>query len=282
MSSLNPIAFVLIALAALLLAPVSLAQTEQAPRIERLTSEDGAPFEAHVFEPMRRREAPRAAIVLLHGGGWVAGDATWVYPRARRFAEQGLVAIAVNYRLANQGAITPRQSTADTRAVFRWLRDNARALNIDPDRIAAYGVSAGGQLSLSAAQSADPAARPNAIVLVSPAVDLARDSWFTRLMGGRDAAAELAPIANVRAGLPPTLILQGDVDSETPLTGARAYCELARAAGGACVLKVYVGYGHLFTPAGINDRDSPQPDPAISATAAEFADGFLRSHGYMQ
>ena len=53
-----------------------------------------------------------------------------------------------------------------------------------------------------------------------------------------------------------------------------------RASSARCVLKVYRGYGHLFTPAGINDRETPRPDPAIAAAAADFAEAFLRQEGY--
>ncbi|MGH6950929.1 MAG: alpha/beta hydrolase [Vitreimonas sp.] len=261
--------------AALLLCFAASAQAkpELAPRIERLASENGAAFAAHIFDA-GANTAPRGAVVLFHGGGWVAGDATWVYPRARRFAEAGMLTIAVDYRLNN-----PRQALADTRSTIRWLRANAAALNVDPNRIAAYGVSAGGQLSVSAAQSSDAGARPNLLVLVSPALDLERDGWFARL-AGEEGARELSPLANVRPGLAPTLILQGDVDTETPLPGARAFCAAMAANSDRCMLKIYQGYGHLFTPAGIDDRGTPQPDPVISAAAADFAEAFLRDEGY--
>ena len=52
------------------------AQTELAPRLERIASEDGAIVGAHVFDT-GSSSAARGAVVLLHGGGWVAGDATW-------------------------------------------------------------------------------------------------------------------------------------------------------------------------------------------------------------
>lgn len=265
--------------AAVVLFSSAFAQTPT--RIVEIASEDGARFGVHVFEPAPR-QAPSAAIVLFHGGGWFMGDASWVYARAAQYAERGALAVAVDYRLANQRDLTPAHSNADARATFRWLRANATTMHIDPNRIAAYGVSAGGQLAASAAQSNDPNARPNASVLVSPALDLERDSWFVRLMGGAEEARALAPLSNVRAGLPPMLILQGDVDTETPLAGAQAFCAAMQAAGNECELKVYTGYGHLFTPAGQNDREQPNPDRATSAAATERGIQFLYTHGFLR
>lgn len=161
------------------------AQSELAPRLERVVGQDGAIVEAHVFDAGAESQ-PRGAVVLLHGGGWVAGDATWVYPRARQFAARGMVAVAVDYRLGD-----PHGATADARSVIRWLREHAAALNIDPAHIAAYGVSAGGQIAVSAAQDTDTGARPNALVLLSPALDLEGDTWFARL-AGEDAARAVA------------------------------------------------------------------------------------------
>ncbi|MGE0741379.1 MAG: alpha/beta hydrolase [Hyphomonadaceae bacterium] len=252
---------------------------EREPRIEHIRSQDGAEIAAHIFDPAPK-PGPRAAIVLLHGGGWVAGDATWVYPRARRFAELGMLAIALDYRLANQADVTPAHATADARATFRWLRENAERLNIDPTRLAAYGVSAGGQLSVTAAQSEDERARPNLLVLLSPALDVERDAWFIRLSGA--ATRALSPLANVRPDMPAAFILQGDVDTLTPLTGARAFCERMIAAANRCEIRVYEGFGHLFTPAGIDDQGMPQPDPTTSRASAEEAEAYLRREGYIR
>ncbi|NHN21625.1 alpha/beta hydrolase, partial [Bacillus amyloliquefaciens] len=82
----------------------------------------------------------------------------------------------------------------------------------------------------------------------------------------------ISPVAHIRKGMPPTLILQGDVDTVTPLAGARLFCERMRADGNRCELHVYEGYGHVFTPAGIRDDGMPEPDPKISADASRRAD----------
>ncbi len=249
----------------------------------------GVELRAHVFAPARTSaDERRAAIVLLHGGGWYTGEAGWTFPRATHYAEHGMVAVAVQYRLSDQKEVTPIDAIADVCAALRWVRSRADSLGIDPERVAAYGWSAGGHLAVSAVLFDDgvvrglPAAAPNALVLVSPAVSLGSDNWFQRLLVGRARAKDLTPDEHVRSGMPPTLILQGDIDTVTPLEGARRFAERMLAAGNRCELHVYEGYGHVFTPAGIPDDGMPQPDPAISADAKRRADEFLKSLGYMQ
>ena len=243
---------------------------------------------AYVFAPPDPGDGVSGAVVVFHGGGWSVGDATWAFPTARHFATRGMVGVAVQYRLSDQGAVTPLEAMADARDVIRWMRVNADTLGIDRERIAAYGWSAGAHLAACAAifggGDADylVSSSPNALVLESPAVSVARDAWFQRLLGERAYVRDVSPDEHVRAGLPPTLILQGDVDTVTPLAGVSRFCDLMRAAGNVCELHVYEGYGHLFTPAGIPDDGVPQSDPGVSAEAAARADEFLRSLGFMR
>jgi acetyl esterase len=172
--------------------------------------------------------------------------------------------------------------------VIRWVRAHADSLGIDPKRVAAYGWSAEAHLATVAAIFDNGAsrdsntARPDALVLVSPALSLVEDSWVQRLLIGRGSARDISPDEHVRKGLPPALILQGDVDTGTPVTGAKRFCERMRAAGNVCELNVYGGFGHLFTPAGTPDGGLPQPDPATSADAARRADRFLESLGFLK
>jgi acetyl esterase/lipase len=249
---------------------------------------DGTSLKVYVFSPDKQGGGKRSAIVLFHGGGWAMGEPEWAFARARHFAGLGMVAVAAQYRLSDQKTITPLDAMADARAAIRWVRGQADSLGIDPKRVAAYGWSAGAHLAACAAifdkdaSSTGVSAKPDALVLVSPAVSLDGDSWVQRLLMDRGKAQDISPDEHVRKGLPPTLILQGDVDTVTPLAGSKRFCDRMRAAGNTCELQVYKGFGHLFTPAGIPDDGMPEPDPATAAEAMKRADRFLESRGFLK
>jgi acetyl esterase len=194
--------------------------------------------------------------------------------------------VAAQYRLSNGRDVTPVDAMADARAIIRWMRAESRSLGIDPSRIAAYGWSAGAHLAASAALFEDAGAtvssRPDALALSSPAVSLDADSWFQKLLGDRGKVADFSPDQHVRPGMPPTVIVQGDVDTVTPLDGVRRFCDRMTVAGNTCELHVFTGFGHLFTPAGTRDDRQPAPDRAVAAEAMARVDGFLKAHGFQR
>jgi acetyl esterase/lipase len=170
----------------------------------------GVELAAYVFKPAGKpSDRPRAAIVLFHGGGWHMGEPSWAFDRAQHFADHGMVAVAVQYRLSDQKEVTPAEAFEDARTAMRWVRSHAHDLAVDPKRIAAYGWSAGAHLAASTAVFAAGAAdatvscAPNALVLVSPAVSVTSEGWFGRLLGSRGDPRDLSPAEHVRSGLPP-------------------------------------------------------------------------------
>jgi acetyl esterase len=242
---------------------------------------------AHVFRPVASDQpTARPAIVLFHGGGWAAGSPEWVYDAAKRYAGNGAVAVAVEYRLSDQKTITPLDAMADARDVIRWIRRNAASLGIQPDRIAAYGVSSGGHLAASLATfddhaSDEPSAAPNAMVLISPALSLAHDGWFQKILAGRASAVDASPGDHVEKVLPPTAIFIGGADTLTPVVGAKRYCERVNDRGGHCELHVYPGVGHLFTRKLDNQEDDFDPDPKVVLDARQKGDQFLAERGFL-
>lgn len=268
--------------------PASPIDTEEQPTEHTYREIDGRALKAYVFAPEGSQISKKsAAILLFHGGGWVAGNAEWTFKSARRWASLGMVAIAIDYRLS-EGNITPIDALADTCAAFRWVRHHADELNIDPNRVAGDGVSAGGHLVAAAAtvgcsddKTAESSGKPNLLLLWSPALDVAKDGWFRKLLSGRGNPSDFAPAEHAGASTPPTCIVQGDKDTLTPLAGAKQYCDRVVKAGGICELNVYPGVGHLLTRNLVNQEDDFDPDPKARDDGKTRQERFLRERGYI-
>jgi acetyl esterase/lipase len=97
------------------------------------------------------RDAPRPAVMLFHGGGWkhgIGGPAHMALD-AQNFAEAGYVAFNVAYRRTGDPAGQFRwpDQLDDVQRAVRWVRANAHEYGVDPERIGAYGHSAGAHLA---------------------------------------------------------------------------------------------------------------------------------------
>ena len=242
----------------------------------------GKPLRAYVFAPPGSTRSPKPAILFFHGGGWSAGSAEWTFPTAQRFARLGIVSIAIDYRLSG-AATTPIEALDDTCAAFRWARQNARELGIDPNRIGGHGVSAGGHLVAAAATRGCGSGEgryanggPDALLLWSPALNVAEDGWFRKLLQGRAAPEEHSPVHHIPARLAPVSIVQGAEDTLTPLSHARRFCERATANGNRCELNVYPMLGHLLTRNLQNQEDDYDPDPAAREDGRSKHEQFVR------
>lgn len=244
---------------------------------------DGVPLKAFVFKPTGTAQGtPTPAILLFHGGGWVAGAPDWTFASAQRYAALGLVAISVEYRLSREG-VSPIEALEDVCTSFHWARAQAQALAIDPQRIAASGVSAGGHLASAAAtigcgntDGAYGTGGPDALVLWSPALDVSGDGHFRRLLGERATVEALNPVEHVRARMPPVVVVHGERDNLTPLSGVRRFCDRVKAGGGLCVVHVYPGVGHLLTRNLANQESDFDPDPVARADGSAKQLEFLR------
>ena len=90
--------------------------------------------------------APYPTIMVIHGGGFMMGDAT-SGDLAGMFTalDRGYAIASVNYRLS--GEATFPAAVSDVRAAVRYLKANAYRYDLDVDRLAVWGVSAGGNLA---------------------------------------------------------------------------------------------------------------------------------------
>lgn len=224
-----------------------------------------------VYEPVDDASTGRPALVLAHGGGFTAGDRTdaGIVGLATAFAARGYVATSISYRirppgtpgsptmqdlivgsLAGQLPAAMHDAQHDMQAAVRWMRENATSLRIDPDLIAAGGISAGASMALEAAYNpeddADPGATPSSVgaaVSISGATDPRR----------------------IEPGRPPTAMFNGTNDSTAPYPTAIAACGTASAMLNVCELTTYPGSGH----------DLSAQMPTIIPAAADFLCRYL-------
>jgi acetyl esterase len=114
------------------------------------------------------------AVILIHSGGWAAGDKSQFAQIGPAFAQAGLAAFAITYRLAPQSHWpAPFQ---DCQTAVEWVRQHASQYGVDPRRIGALGTSAGGELAgllgTSGSGPPDQGFRVKAVVTWSGPFDL--------------------------------------------------------------------------------------------------------------
>jgi acetyl esterase len=216
---------------------------------------DGHPLLLDAFVPAQ--SAPVPAAILVHGGGWVAGDRIRnVEPLFEPLAANGFAWFSISYTLTKNisGFGTGVQ---DVLAAISYVRTHAAAYNVDPERIFLIGESAGAQLAALAALS-EPMPPVRAVVgfyIPADLEDLARSSRYLEGYAGALLTSplaslllprlrELSPLRKVRAGAAPFLLIHGDRDNLVPFTQSEAMCKAVRNAGSACDLMAVRGGGH--------------------------------------
>jgi acetyl esterase/lipase len=219
----------------------------------------------------RRRASPTPAVLHIHGGGYIAGVPAMNFKALRRLSSKlDCLVVSVDYRLAPRTRFPG--ALEDNHAALAWLHANARALDIDPARIAVMGDSAGGGHAAALAIAARDRGRYPLVyqVLIYPMLDdrtgstrapsspkMGAQMWtaaanvfgWTSLMGvpaGSPAAPHGAVPARVDdlAGLPPAWIGVGSLDlfHDEDI----AYAGRLKAAGVPVVLELVAGAYHGF------------------------------------
>jgi len=181
----------------------------------------------------------RPALVFFHGGGWVIGDLDTHDTLCRELAVQaGIVVVSVEYRLAPEHRFPA--AVDDCVAATRWVRSHAQVLNIDGNRLAVGGDSAGGNLAAVVALTLrdepgqDTFSSLRYQLLIYPATDMrqvasshARNgqgylltqemlAWYrSHYMGDSHSHQDwrASPLLHPKlAGLPPALVLTAGYD----------------------------------------------------------------------
>ncbi|MGO8788860.1 MAG: alpha/beta hydrolase fold domain-containing protein [Terriglobia bacterium] len=169
---------------------------------------------------------PFPAVIIVHGGGWEAGDkVTYVSPVFAPLAQAGFAWFSIDYRLTPYVRV-PEQ-LEDVRNAVRFVRQHADWFHVDPNRVALLGESASGHLVAQTVSMPCPGCEVQAVVSFYGVYNFERwkndadfDRMFHRMFSDQDPAAlrEYSPWFHASASLPPMLIIQGTADELYPGT----------------------------------------------------------------
>ncbi len=228
---------------------------------------------------------PHPCVVCFHGGAWRAGDRkdltkpTLFAPGGKEkgvefslldmLARKGYAAASVSYRLAPRAKF-PAQ-IEDAKSAVRFLRTNAEKYDLDGDRFAALGFSAGGHLAalLGVTDSTagfDGKLYPDVSSQVQVVIDYfgptqlslfaetpgVNDVFMVPLLGRECRTdpklyAKASPIEYVTKAAPPTLIIHGNADFIVPIIHSERFYEKLKAAGVKTEFLTMKGRGHGWT-----------------------------------
>lgn len=205
------------------------------------------------YPPNYNKKKKYPAIVFYFGGGWKWGSYKQFEPHAKYFADRGMIGILVDYRVKNKHKTTPFDAVKDAKSSIRFLRENAKELNINKRKIVAAGGSAGGHLAAAAGniigleeevEDLSISSRPDALVLFNPVFDNGPEGYGYDRIGER--YKEISPIHNIRKGAPPTIVFLGTADKLIPVKTAFTYKNKMEDVGSRCDLFLYKEQKHGF------------------------------------
>ena len=258
-----------IAIVVLVFAVASLAQAQTGSGVDVTQDISYGPLPIHhldVCEPHDGTDLP--GVVLLHGGGWQAGDKRDILRFCRALAGRGIVGIGVNYTLGDRHIPSTQwpAQLADVQLAVRWARAHARELRLAPTKLCAMGYSAGGHLAVFLGVTAtsapgdlarffdDQSSKVACVVDNFGPVDLLDPSYG----GGRHPAffsmrrdespalyKEASPLYFVTADTSPMLIMQGSDDDQVPLSQSARLAQALRGKSVPVELITYPG-GHDY------------------------------------
>ena len=203
------------------------------PNITYLTASNYA-AKLDVYRP-RGASSPTPVMMLIHGGGWVAGTKEASVLSILPYLEMGFAVVNVEYRMGPV-SLAPA-AVEDCLCALKWVMRNAKQNQFDAGKIMVTGHSAGGHLALTTGMMGDTdlhrqcpgneKLKVAAIVNwygITDVVDLLDGvnqksyavAWLGSMPDRNLVARRLSPMEYVRKDMPPVITIHGDADPTVP------------------------------------------------------------------
>lgn len=217
-------------------------------------------------------KGPFPAAILVHGGGFDAGDRTmYINALFPVLSKADFAWFTIDYRLAPKAHMP--EAVDDVRAAIAWVRDHANEYHLAPGKLALIGESAGGYLVNYAGTHETDGSRVDAVVDFYGASDYEKlaqaranhpelfnmDSVKRHVANGGGIAffgvneldvdglkklRAASPIHNVHGGMPPFLCIHGNKDDQVLYEQSVEFCAAIQKAGNTCKLVTVDGGRH--------------------------------------
>lgn len=232
------------------------------------------------------------AILLIHGGAWSAGSKENYTSTAKKIAEQGYVAVTMNYRMLQHGA-SYVEMLEDIDLAITKLKEKMEEDGVPVKKLAVAGASAGGHLSLlysythlNGTESAPaipiaftvgavaPADFLDPFYSENPSADML--SMMSKLVGitltsdtleeNRDAIEQVSALYRATSAAPPTILCYGGKDTVVPLSNGQSMKAKLEELNVPCKWYLFPNSGHDLS----NSADSGVRTQAL-AGVLEYA-----------
>jgi acetyl esterase/lipase len=237
---------------------IHIGEIRYTPNIQ-FAAPDGIPLHLNIYRPPQAGKYP--GIVVIHGGGWQSGSPETNADFSRYMAARGYTVFAITYRYAPAYKF-PTQLD-DVRSALTFIQQHAAEYEIDINRIALLGRSAGGQLAMLAGYQQNPLPVRAVISYYGPS-NLAKGyrepptpdplnvrSVLEAFLGGTpdqvpEQYTNASPINYVNRPVPPTLLIHGSRDHITSIRFPRMLLQSLQTAGNQAILLEIPWAEHAF------------------------------------
>ncbi len=215
------------------------------------------------FSPISSHKTD-VAVIICPGGAYVGLAISHEgYDIAQRFAEMGVSAFVLKYRLPNDEIMEDKKKgpLQDAQQAIKYVREHASKYGISSDKIGIMGFSAGGHLASTVSthfrrevieNKNNTSLRPDFSILIYPVITFGK---YTHQVSkesliGKDAPQELVDLYSnekqVTAETPVTFIVHANDDKVVPVENAFDYIKALNQHGVENEAHIYAVGGHGF------------------------------------
>lgn len=226
-----------------------------------------------------RTRVKRPAVLVLPGGGYGFTSPREATPIAMAFAAKGFTTFVLHYSTHADGVLFPTE-VCEAAAAMKVIRAHAEEWDLDEDRIAVCGFSAGGHLTaslgvfwnsdvLKAHGLGGECCKPNALILSYPVIssgEWAHRGSFNNLLGpdaGDPAMLELTSLEKqVTKETPPSFIWHTWTDNAVPVWNSLAFATALAETGINAEVHIYPrgAHGLSLGTADVNTPENVHPE----------------------